>query len=88
MSIGHQPEPRAGLSINRIYLLLYNTVCALLWLRIFITLIFTLVSSPDASVVYTSIEPWTRFTQTLAVAEIIHAACGKVFCLALYNSSY
>jgi very-long-chain (3R)-3-hydroxyacyl-CoA dehydratase len=83
MSIGHQPEPRAGLSINRIYLLFYNAVCASLWFRILITLIFTLVSSPDASVVYTYLEPWTRFIQTLAVVEIIHAACGIVSCLPL-----
>ncbi|KAJ5388955.1 uncharacterized protein N7496_000023 [Penicillium cataractarum] len=76
MSTSHPPEPRAGLSINRIYLLFYNTVCASLWLRIFVTLISTLLSSPDALVVYISLEPWTRFTQTLAVAEIIHAACA------------
>jgi very-long-chain (3R)-3-hydroxyacyl-CoA dehydratase len=80
MSTNHQPQSHASSSgVKRIYLLIYNTVCATLWLRILVTVIFTLVSSPDVSDVYTSVEPWTRFTQTLAVAEIIHAACGTVF---------
>ncbi|KAJ5464359.1 uncharacterized protein N7458_000045 [Penicillium daleae] len=79
----HQPHPRSPSSINRIYLLIYNTVCASLWLRILITTILILVSSSDVSNVYTSLEPWTRLTQTLAVAEIIHAACGRVFCFHL-----
>lgn len=76
----HQPHPRSPSSTNRIYLLIYNTVCASLWLRILITTILILVSSSDVSDIYTSLEPWTRLTQTLAVAEIIHAACGRVSC--------
>lgn len=80
MSANHQPQSHASsFGVKRIYLLSYNTVCAALWLYILVTVILTLVSSPDVSVVYTSVEPWTRFTQTLAVAEIIHAACGTVF---------
>lgn len=80
MSANHQPQSHASSSgIKRIYLLIYNTVCAALWLRILVTVTFTLISSPNVSAVYTHVELWTRFTQTLAVAEIIHAACGTVF---------
>jgi very-long-chain (3R)-3-hydroxyacyl-CoA dehydratase len=80
MSTNHQPQSHASSpGIKRIYLLIYNAVCAALWLRILVTVIFTLVSSPDVSAVYTSVEPWARFTQTLAVAEINHAARGTVF---------
>ncbi|CEL07911.1 hypothetical protein ASPCAL11065 [Aspergillus calidoustus] len=54
------------------YLLFYNIVSALLWLRILLTVI-TLYWDPQ---IYTSIEPWTRWTQTLAVLEVLHAATG------------
>ncbi|KAJ5890339.1 uncharacterized protein N7473_006567 [Penicillium subrubescens] len=77
MSANHRAQSHTSpYGLKRIYLLIYNTVCAALWLQILVTVILTLVSSPDVSDVYTSVEPWTRFTQTLAVAEIIHAACG------------
>lgn len=80
MSANHQLQSYASSSgTKREYLLFYNTVCAALWLHILVTVIFTLASSPEVSAVYTSVEPWTRWTQTLAIAEIIHAACGTVF---------
>ncbi|CAG7955301.1 unnamed protein product [Penicillium olsonii] len=60
----------------RLYLLAYNTICAIIWARILLTTITTLIAS-DVSSVY-ALEPWTRFAQTLAVAEIIHAATGIV----------
>ncbi|KAL3475018.1 tyrosine phosphatase-like protein [Aspergillus californicus] len=58
-------------SASRAYLLLYNTTNTLLWLRILLTVI---TSSPSS--IYTTLEPWTRWTQTLAVVEILHAATG------------
>ncbi|CAG7951790.1 unnamed protein product [Penicillium salamii] len=61
---------------TRLYLLAYNTTCAIIWARILFTTITTLISS-DVSSVY-ALEPWTRFAQTLAVAEILHAATGIV----------
>ncbi|KAJ5740566.1 hypothetical protein N7493_000438 [Penicillium malachiteum] len=61
-------------SISRTYLLLYNTTCAALWLHILISTIRTLISSPDISTVYQTVEPWVRYTQTLAIVEILHAA--------------
>ncbi|PGH13647.1 hypothetical protein AJ79_03495 [Helicocarpus griseus UAMH5409] len=71
------PQPRA----IRLYLLTYNTTAALFWLHILLTTLSTLLSSsssPNISSVYTSLEPWTRCAQTLAVAEILHAATGII----------
>jgi very-long-chain (3R)-3-hydroxyacyl-CoA dehydratase len=70
-----RPVPAA----SRVYLIIYNTTCAFLWLRILVLVVGTLISAPeeDISVAYTTLEPWTRCAQTLAVAEILHAATGK-----------
>ncbi|KAF9889162.1 hypothetical protein FE257_007651 [Aspergillus nanangensis] len=56
---------------KRIYLLTYNTLCTVLWAGILLAIIIT-SQSPNS--IYTTIEPWTRWTQTLAVAEFLHAA--------------
>jgi very-long-chain (3R)-3-hydroxyacyl-CoA dehydratase len=66
----------SNIQISKVYLLIYNTTCAILWSRILLTTILTLTTSDIASV-YTNLEPWTRLAQTLAVAEILHAATGK-----------
>lgn len=65
-----------GASRSRLYLLTYNILCAIFWLRILLSTITTLVASPQVSAVYASLETWTRWTQTLAVLEILHAALG------------
>ncbi|KAL4913740.1 tyrosine phosphatase-like protein [Aspergillus aurantiobrunneus] len=54
------------------YLLLYNSISALLWLRI----LLTVLTSHSDPLIYTTLEPQARWTQTLAVVEIIHAATG------------
>lgn len=54
-----------------LYLVLYNALSAALWARV---LLATLTTSPFS--LYPSIEPWARGTQSLAVAEIFHAALG------------
>ncbi|EAU34958.1 conserved hypothetical protein [Aspergillus terreus NIH2624] len=59
-------------STSKPYLLTYNALSALLWLRILIPIL----SAPSTATVYTTLEPWTRWTQTLAAAEILHAALG------------
>ncbi|KAL4741604.1 tyrosine phosphatase-like protein [Aspergillus similis] len=64
---------------TRIYLLLYNSINALLWLRILITVLRTYFQDLNAvslPTFYTAVEPQARWTQTLAVAEILHAATG------------
>lgn len=63
-------------SLSRTYLLLYNATCAALWLHILLSTLKTLLSASEVSEVYASVEPWTRVTQSLAVAEILHAATG------------
>ncbi|KAL4945189.1 hypothetical protein BDV06DRAFT_231588 [Aspergillus oleicola] len=62
------------------YLLFYNGLSALLWLRILLTIV-TITFTSDASTsatesIYTTLEPQTRWTQTLAVVEILHSATG------------
>lgn len=57
--------------MKTLYLILYNALCAALWARI---LLSTLTTPPSS--LYPSIEPWARGTQTLAIAEIFHAALG------------
>lgn len=66
------PQPQS--SISRTYLLLYNATCAALWLSILIKTVTTWFQSPDITAVYRSAEPLTRYTQTIAVVEILHAA--------------
>ncbi|KAJ5654530.1 hypothetical protein N7490_001533 [Penicillium lividum] len=66
------PQPQS--SISQTYLLLYNAICAGLWLSILITTVSTWMQSPDITAVYQSVESLTRYTQTLAVVEILHAA--------------
>lgn len=72
VSTHSKPHP----ATSRTYLLSYNTIGAALWLHILFGTAATLISSPDISAVYTSLETWTRCAQTLAVAEILHAATG------------
>ncbi|KAJ5748713.1 uncharacterized protein N7511_010409, partial [Penicillium nucicola] len=65
-------------SPSQVYLLGFNTICAGLWLYVLLGTAATLIFSDDISAVYTSLEPWTRYAQTLAVAEILHAATGLI----------
>ncbi|KAL2826981.1 tyrosine phosphatase-like protein [Aspergillus cavernicola] len=64
--------PPSQSSTSRTYLLLYNITSSLLWLRI-LTTVVTSHSNPS---IYITVEPWTRWTQTLAMVEILHAATG------------
>ncbi|KAL2868353.1 putative membrane protein [Aspergillus lucknowensis] len=54
------------------YLLLYNSISALLWLRV----LLTVVSTYSDPFIYTAVGRWARWTQTLAALEILHAATG------------
>lgn len=68
--------------IARIYLFFYNIISSLLWLRILLTLLTSLSTSPSnptlptSPYLYTTLEPQTRWTQTIAAIEILHAASG------------
>ena len=63
------------------YLLLYNAVSCLLWLYILISLV-------TATTPYPTVEPYTRWTQTLSIAEIVHAATGSARSLSLHLDFY
>jgi hypothetical protein len=75
-------DPAPQFSPKRAYLLLYNAISSLLWLHILLTVLTT--KTPAST--YTTLEPWTRWTQTLAVAEILHSAAGKSH--SPHNQSY
>lgn len=62
-------------SLRTTYLVTYNTINALLWLYIFSSIILSPFQSPQTT--YATLEPWTRWTQTIAILEILHAALGK-----------
>lgn len=70
----------SNMHISKPYLLAYNTLGAILWLRILLTLCFLTShpssSSPLTSTIYTTLEPQTRWAQTLAIADVLHAAAG------------
>ncbi|PWY72866.1 PTPLA-domain-containing protein [Aspergillus eucalypticola CBS 122712] len=61
-------------SLRTTYLATYNTINALLWLYIFSSIILSPFQSPQT--IYVTLEPWTRWTQTIAILEILHAALG------------
>lgn len=59
-------------TLRKVYLMVYNALCASLWLRVLVTVLRTPVQEA-----YTELECWTRWTQTVAILEILHAAAGK-----------
>jgi very-long-chain (3R)-3-hydroxyacyl-CoA dehydratase len=63
-------------SVMRTYLVLYNFVSAILWLTVLGRTVATLglMRSPDQ--VYNVTGEFTKWTQTLALAEIVHSALG------------
>ncbi|KAL2803372.1 tyrosine phosphatase-like protein [Aspergillus granulosus] len=67
-----QKSNSTSMAASKVYLLFYNSVSALLWLRVLLAIV-TSYSDPE---IFTTVEPWTRWTQTLAVIEILHAATG------------
>ncbi|KAL4873376.1 tyrosine phosphatase-like protein [Aspergillus spectabilis] len=69
------------MSLYKSYLLTYNLLNTLLWLRILLTLLTLFISTipestPTSTTIYKTLEPWIRWTQTLSVLEILHAATG------------
>lgn len=53
------------------YLLLYNTTNALLWTTLCLSILTTSLPA-----LYPTVEPLARWTQTVSIAEILHAALG------------
>lgn len=72
-------------SLRTSYLVVYNTINALLWVYIFSSIVLSPFQSPQTT--YATLEPWTRWTQTIAILEILHAALGKSSLIS-YNSHH
>ncbi|RQM06285.1 hypothetical protein DH86_00001098 [Scytalidium sp. 3C] len=71
------PKPRTSNSLKTQYLVLYNAVSTILWL---VLLGRTLVLIPLAGFenVYGGVGEFLKWTQTLALMEVVHAALGIV----------
>ncbi|KAJ5481180.1 hypothetical protein N7539_007074 [Penicillium diatomitis] len=76
MSASDKSQARKLSSVSQTYLLAYNVLCAIVWLRVLTGVISELISSGRSTDVYASLEPWTRYAQTLAAAEVLHAIFG------------
>ncbi|CAK42853.1 hypothetical protein AnigIFM59636_008738 [Aspergillus niger] len=62
-------------SLRTTYLVTYNSINALLWLYIFSSIVVSPFQSPQTT--YSTLEPWTRWTQTIAILEILHASLTR-----------
>ncbi|KAL8811269.1 MAG: hypothetical protein Q9200_001929 [Gallowayella weberi] len=71
------PPPLTKTDVAREYLTAYNSVCALLWLSVFGRVIVILPITGVESV-YEAAGDFTKWTQTVAVLEILHSAFGLV----------
>ncbi|GKZ75730.1 hypothetical protein AnigIFM56816_000389 [Aspergillus niger] len=73
-------------SLRTTYLVTYNSINALLWLYIFSSIVVSPFQSPQTT--YSTLEPWTRWTQTIAILEILHASLGKSSPIPQYLNPY
>lgn len=85
MANPHPPPNRRGttttnLTPRTLYLTLYNTLLLALWLTTLINLLTLALSSPTPTTqtIFTTISPLARWTQTLALLEVVHSALGLV----------
>ncbi|KAI4279310.1 MAG: hypothetical protein LQ337_000341 [Flavoplaca oasis] len=71
------PPPLTKGEVAKEYLTAYNAICALLWLSVFGR---TVVILPITGVesVYEAAGDFTKWTQTVAILEILHSAFGLV----------
>lgn len=70
------PKPLRSSSPKTQYLILYNFVSAILWLAVLgrVLLLVPLVGFGQA---YNGVGYFTKWTQTMALLEVVHAATGK-----------
>ncbi|KAL8735979.1 MAG: hypothetical protein Q9166_000541 [cf. Caloplaca sp. 2 TL-2023] len=71
------PPPLTKSDVTKEYLTAYNSVCALLWLSVFGRVVVVLPITGVESV-YEAAGDFTKWTQTVAVLEILHSAFGLV----------
>ncbi|KAL9038289.1 MAG: hypothetical protein Q9180_003229 [Flavoplaca navasiana] len=71
------PPPLTKGEIAKEYLTAYNAICALLWLSVFGRTVVILPITGIESV-YEAAGDFTKWTQTVAILEILHSAFGLV----------
>ena len=59
-----------------LYLILYNSVSALLW-AVVLGRVLAIESVHGRRGVYLGVGQWTKWTQTVAALEVVHAGLGK-----------
>lgn len=78
-------KPLTSSSSKNQYLIAYNAVSALLWL-IVLGRVVTLVPILGTEATYPGVGQFTKWTQTLAFMEVVHAAFGTS--LLLLSTTY
>lgn len=71
------PKPLQSSSPRKQYLILYNFVSAILW-TVVLGRVLLLVPFVGFGNVYGGVGRFAKFTQTLALLEVVHAATGKL----------
>jgi len=65
-------------TIKSRYLILYNALNASLWLVVLIRTVITIIQDGPGST-YDTVGGFTKWTQTIATLEIIHAVLGGIY---------
>lgn len=74
------PPPLTKGEVAKEYLTAYNSICTLLWLSVFGRVVVVLPITGVESV-YEAAGDFTKWTQTVAVLEILHSAFGTLLYL-------
>ncbi|KAI7233004.1 hypothetical protein KC330_g5591 [Hortaea werneckii] len=72
-----QPVKVVPPSYRSLYLILYNSVSALLW-AVVLGRVIAIESVHGRRGVYLGVGQWTKWTQTVAALEVVHAVLGKL----------
>ncbi|RMY48910.1 hypothetical protein D0863_15280 [Hortaea werneckii] len=72
-----QPVKVVPPSYRSLYLILYNSVSALLW-AVVLGRVIAIESVHGRRGVYPGVGQWTKWTQTVAALEVVHAVLGKL----------
>ena len=70
----HDEQARGTSSLRTLYLTLFNTLFATLWLWIGVSALLN--TSRGRLVLFEVVEPRARWVQTLTLIEVMHAAIG------------
>lgn len=78
MDTRNNPHRRLKMESRSRYLVGYNVTSCLLWLAV-LGRVLLLVPLVGLGQVYGGVGQWTKWTQTLALAEVVHSATGISF---------